>query len=351
MAAMGGWRPQAARPLGVLVVQLGTPSAPSRRAVRAYLGEFLSDRRVVDANPLLWQAALRLLILPWRAPRSAAMYRRIWTSAGSPLLVHSQAQAAGLQTRLGEGFRVVLGMRYGQPGLRRAVADLVAAGVERVLVLPMFPQFSVTTTGSVYAAAAAAAFGRRRPVPAGQARLLPALRYVPPYFDDPLYIGALRATVAASLSACDWQPERYLFTFHGLPARHVDEGDPYQDQCAATARCLAAALALDEGTWTVGYQSRFGRGAWLRPDTRQVLEAMARAGVRRLAVVCPGFTADCLETLEEVGNAGARLFARAGGGQLRLVPCLNAAPAWLEAMAAIVRREAGGWVVGPGHPT
>ncbi len=335
---------QAAPPVGVVVVPLGTPAAPTPAAVRAFLREMLTDRWVVDLPPLLWQPILRLAVLPRRGSRLARLYRSIWTADGSPLLVHCRAQAAGLQARLGADFRVELGMRYGEPGLCRAVARLRADGVERLLVFPMFPQFSASTSGSVYAAAMRAALDCSARLPPASRRRLPAVRFVAPYHADPAYLAALGAVVAAAAAGWDRAPDHYVFSFHGLPRRYALAGDPYEEHCACTARRLAAALALPEGGWSVGYQSRFGPGAWSAPSTEAVLASLGRAGVRRAAVVCPGFTADCLETLDEIGRRAAAVFARAGGAELRLVPCLNAHPAWLDGMAAIVRREAGGWL-------
>lgn len=335
--------PASSAKIGVLVAQLGTPQAPTARALRPYLRQFLSDPRVIDLHPLKWYPILYLLVLTRRPARSAALYANIWTDEGSPLMVHSQAQTRGLQERLGAAYRVVLGMRYGEPSIARAVQSLEREGVERILVFPMYPQFSCATTGSIYDAVARAAWGRRCPWFFDRKRQMPALRFVPPYADHPAYINALKQSVAEAVGRLSWTPDRYLITFHGIPQRYVNEGDPYRRQCEETARLLAAALGLVDEEWTNGFQSRFGKEPWLEPYTEDVLARLGGQGVRRLVAVCPGFTADCLETLDEIGREGAELFSHGGGQQFHLVPCLNDHPAWLDAMAAIARRELAGW--------
>ena len=329
--------------IGVLVAQLGTPQAPTARALRPYLRQFLSDPRVIDLHPLRWYPILYLFVLTRRPARSAALYANIWTDEGSPLMVHSQAQTRGLQERLGSAYRVVLGMRYGEPSIARAVQSLEQEGVERILVFPMYPQFSCATTGSIYDAVNRAALGRRCPWFFDRKRQMPALRFVPPYADHPAYINALKQSVAAAIARLSWTPDRYLITFHGIPRRYVDEGDPYRRHCEETARQLAAALGLAEDEWVSGFQSRFGKEPWLEPYTEEVLARLGEQGVRRLVAICPGFTADCLETLDEIGREGAEQFSSGGGQQFHLVPCLNDHPAWLDAMAAIARQELAGW--------
>ena len=329
--------------IGVLVAQLGTPQAPTARALRPYLRQFLSDPRVIDLHPLRWYPILYLFVLTRRPARSAALYANIWTDEGSPLMVHSQAQTRGLQERLGAAYRVVLGMRYGEPSIARAVQSLEQEGIERILVFPMYPQFSCATTGSIYDAVNRAALGRRCPWFFDRKRQMPALRFVPPYADHPAYINALKQSVAAAVARLSWTPDRYLITFHGIPRRYVDEGDPYRRHCEETARQLAAALGLAEDEWISGFQSRFGKEPWLEPYTEEVLARLGGQGVRRLVAICPGFTADCLETLDEIGREGAEQFSSGGGQQFHLVPCLNDHPAWLDAMATIARQELAGW--------
>ena len=335
--------PASSSKIGVLVAQLGTPQAPTARALRPYLRQFLSDPRVIDLHPLRWYPILYLFVLTRRPARSAALYANIWTDEGSPLMVHSQAQTRGLQERLGAEYRVVLGMRYGEPSIARAVQSLEQEGIERILVFPMYPQFSCATTGSIYDAVNRAALGRRCPWFFDRKRQMPALRFVPPYADHPAYINALKQSVAAAVARLSWTPDRYLITFHGIPRRYVDEGDPYRRHCEETARQLAAALGLADDEWVSGFQSRFGKEPWLEPYTEEVLARLGGQGVRRLVTICPGFTADCLETLDEIGREGAEQFSSGGGQQFHLVPCLNDHPAWLDAMAAIARQELAGW--------
>ena len=335
--------PASSSKIGVLVAQLGTPQAPTARALRPYLRQFLSDPRVIDLHPLRWYPILYLFVLTRRPARSAALYANIWTDEGSPLMVHSQAQTRGLQERLGAEYRVVLGMRYGEPSIARAIQSLESEGIERILVFPMFPQFSCATTGSIYDAVNRAALGRRCPWFFDRKRQMPALRFVPPYADHPAYINALKQSVAEAVARLSWTPDRYLITFHGIPQRYVDEGDPYRRQCEETAHQLATALGLADDEWVSGFQSRFGKEPWLEPYTEEVLERLGSQDVRRLVAVCPGFTADCLETLDEIGREGAEQFAHGGGQQFHLVPCLNNHPAWLDAMATIARQELAGW--------
>ena len=335
--------PASSSKIGVLVAQLGTPQAPTARALRPYLRQFLSDPRVIDLHPLRWYPILYLFVLTRRPARSAALYANIWTDEGSPLMVHSQAQTSGLQERLGSAYRVVLGMRYGEPSIARAVQSLEREGVERILVFPMYPQFSCATTGSIYDAVNRAALGRRCPWFFDRKRQMPALRFVPPYADHPAYLNALKQSVAEAVARLSWMPDRYLITFHGIPQRYVDEGDPYRRQCEKTTRQLAAALGLAEDEWISGFQSRFGKEPWLEPYTEEVLARLGGQGVQRLVAICPGFTADCLETLDEIGREGAEQFAHGGGQQFHLVPCLNDHPAWLDAMATIARQELAGW--------
>ena len=329
--------------IGVLLAQLGTPDAPTPQALRPYLREFLSDPRVVDLHPLKWLPLLHLVVLRRRPARSARLYQRIWQPEGSPLMIHSRAQEEGLQQRLGDSYRVILGMRYGRPGIPQAMQLLAAERIDRILVFPMFPQFSCSTTGSVYDAVNRAATGRRCRLFFDRRRRMPTLRFVAPYYDHPAYVGALGKTVSEEVQRVGRTPDRFLFTFHGLPQRYADEGDPYPQHCEATARLLATELRLEPEQWLLSYQSRFGREPWLQPYTDQVLGGLGDQGVTALIAACPGFTADCLETLDEIGREGGVQFRAGGGANLHLVPCLNSHPAWLDAMAAIARREAAGW--------
>lgn len=324
-----------AAPSGVLVVNLGSPAAPTPEALREYLREFLSDRRVVTLSPLLWQPLLRLVILPRRAPASAELYRRVWTPDGSPLVAIGRRQVAALAARLGPGHPVRLAMRYGQPSLHQGLRELLAAGCRRIVLLPLFPQYAEATTGSVRAAARAEL---RRLDPAAE------LLDVPPWHEDRDYIAAVadRLREAASGGA----PRHHVFSFHGLPQKVVDRGDPYAGHCTATARALAAELGLAADQWTQVYQSRFGPAAWLQPYADRAVPALA-ARHPRLVVACPGFVADCLETLDEIGHLLAQAFRAAGGEDFVLAPCANDHPRLIEALAGLAQRALAARAVAP----
>lgn len=305
----------------LLLVNLGTPDAPTPRAVRRYLREFLSDRRVVQLPRWLWWPLLWLLILPLRGARVARKYAAIWLPGGSPLAVHTRDLAAAVQQRL-PGLRVAHAMRYGEPSLEGAFTRLRQQRAGRVLVLPLYPQYSTTTTASVADIVA-------------RARSMPT-QLLPEYHDDPAWIAAVADSIRAHWAA-NGRGEHLLFSFHGLPQRVVDAGDPYARQCEASARAIAAALRLADGAWSLAYQSRFGRERWLQPATAGTLDALAARGVRKLDVACPGFAVDCLETLEEIAMLLAQRHA-ARGGTLRYIPCLNASPAHADMLAARVQR-------------
>ncbi len=335
------WSPppaDASPPAGVLLVALGTPGAPTAAAVRRYLRQFLADPRVVEVPRALWRPLLELVVLPLRAPRSAGLYRTIWTQEGSPLAVTGRRQAAGLAARLaaatGSPIPVELGMRYGEPGIGAALRRLAAAGCRRALVLPLYPQYSATTTGS----ALDAVFGEL-----ARWRDVPELRTVRSYATDPGYLDALAASVREH-----WQRhgrgERLLLSFHGIPRRYAEAGDPYPDECRATATALAPRLGLRADELAVAFQSRFGREEWLQPYTDATLRAWGAEGVATVDVLAPGFAADCLETLEELAIRGAATFREAGGGELRYVPALGDRADHLDALAALARRHMAGWV-------
>jgi ferrochelatase len=326
--------------IGVVLANLGSPSEPTTRAVRRYLAEFLADRRVVDAPRLPWWLLRQLVILPLRAPRSAALYRRIWTAAGAPLPATTGRLAAALGNTLGERVgapvEVVAGMRYGEPSIASALRALAGRGCGRILVLPLFPQYSATTTASVGDA-----------VWRGLAswRSLPEVRLALGYHDHPAYIAALGASLR-SVWAERPAGEHLLVSFHGLPRRYAEAGDPYPEQCRESARLLAASLGLGDDRWTMGYQSRFGRQAWLEPATDTLLSAWGAKRLASVDVICPGFAADCLETLEEVAVAGRALFTGAGGGELRYCPALNERPEHAAALAEVALGWMQGWVAG-----
>lgn len=319
----------------ILYCNLGTPEAPTAPAVRRYLKEFLSDPRVVEIPPLLWQPILRGLILPFRPAKSAAKYRTIWTEAGSPLKVWTERQATELARALHAPARVEYAMRYGEPSIASRLDLLQAAGADRILVLPAYPQYSGTTTASVFDAVTAWA---------GRQRALPELRFVNGYHDDRVYVGALSRRIEGYWRE-HGRPDHLLLSFHGVPERTIRLGDPYRDQCLATARLLAEFLQLEASQYTVSFQSRFGRAKWLEPYTEPTLRQLAQRGVGRVDVACPGFTADCLETLEEIAQEGRDAFLGAGGKAFHYIPCLNDDPHWIHALAAIARQHMAGWPI------
>jgi len=330
----GDHPPVASGEVGVLLVILGTPDAPDPASVRRYLAEFLSDRRVVEIPPIAWQPILRGIVLTTRPKRSAHAYKQVWTEAGSPLAAITREQAAKLQERLG-AVRVAYAMRYGNPGIAAELQKLVAAGCERILLAPLYPQYSAATTATVVDKAADALRAMR---------WQPALRTLPAYHDDPLYLGALAKDLSRQLDALPFAPEVLLLSFHGMPERTLHLGDPYYCQCRKTARLLEQALARPGLRMITTFQSRFGRAKWLEPATDKVLAEEAANGTRRLAVAAPGFSADCLETLEELAIRGREQFLAAGGEQFAALACLNAGEAGMDMLEALVRRELSGWL-------
>ncbi len=329
---------QAAR-TGVLLANLGTPDAPTPAALRRYLAEFLSDRRVVEIPALVWKLILHGIILRTRPAKSAAKYATVWTKDGSPLLVWTQRQAALLQGYLGErGAQVIVhpAMRYGQPSIAQGLDALRAQGVDRILVLPAYPQYSGATTASTFDAVAA--WGM-------QARRVPEFRFIQQYHDDPGYIAALAESVRAHWQQAQRGP-MLVMSFHGMPERTLHLGDPYFCHCHKTARLLAEALGLGPDEYQVSFQSRFGKAKWLEPATEPTLKALAARGVKRVDVICPGFAADCLETLEEIAQEGRETFLHAGGEDYHYIPCLNDSHAGMQALAELALRHLAGWPVG-----
>ena len=323
--------------IGVLLVNLGTPDAPTPAAVRRYLAEFLSDRRVVEIPRLVWKPILHGIILNTRPRKSAHAYGQVWTDRGSPLAAITAAQAEALQARLGERVHVRWAMRYGNPPLGEELAAMTEAGCERVLVAPLYPQYSAATTASALDALGAQL---------GLMRRQPAIRTLPPYFDDPLHIAALAVDIGGQLRRLDFTPQVLLLSFHGMPRRTLDLGDPYHCQCRKTARLLAEALAGEFPGLRIetGFQSRFGRAKWLEPSTEAVLAAEATSGTRKLAITAPGFSADCLETLEELAIRGQEQFRAGGGEDFATLACLNAGEAGMAMLGTLVRRELAGWL-------
>jgi ferrochelatase len=323
--------------MGVLMVNLGTPDGPDRRSVRRYLKEFLWDPRVVELARPLWWLVLNGVILNTRPGRSAKAYQKVWTDAGSPLMVISQKQREALAGLLGQrpggGVAVALGMRYGNPSIRSALEELRAAGARRILVLPLYPQYSATTTASIFDAVTAEL--RRW-------RWVPELRFINHYHDEPAYIGALADSVRRFRSQ-HGDAERLLMSFHGIPEEYFHKGDPYFCECQKTGRLLAGALELGAEQWQLSFQSRLGPKQWLQPYTDHTLESLARGGVKSVQVICPGFSADCLETLEEIAMENREVFLGAGGESYEYIPCLNDEAGHIAMLAGLVDRHTQGW--------
>lgn len=326
--------------VGVLVVNLGTPEAPTAKALRPYLRQFLSDPRVIELPRLQWQLILNLFVLTRRPKVSAHLYETVWTAEGSPLLAITQrlAEALGeaLRGRVGMPLRVEVGMTYGEPSVAAALRRLREAGCARILVLPLYPQYSGTTTGSVFDAVARELMTWR---------VVPELRTISGWHDEPGYVRALAASIREVWERPEGggPPEKLLFSFHGIPLRYFQGGDPYPCLCRETARLVAAELDLPEERWGVAFQSLFGKEEWIKPYTADTVAALGRSGLRSLDVVCPGFAADCLETLEEIAVQNRRFFEPAGGGRFRYVPALNDRADHVGFLADLVLRHLQGW--------
>lgn len=326
-----------AESLGILLVNIGTPDAPTPTAVRRYLNQFLSDPRIVEMPRILWWFALHGFILRFRPARSAKGYQKIWTKRGSPLLLHSleigRALQSTLTARLTETAHIEIAMSYGNPSIEAALTKLHAGNATRIVVLPLYPQYSGSTTGSVFDAVTMALAKRR---------WVPEFRFINHYFDSAGYIAALAQSIRDH-----WQKqgrgERLLFSFHGLPMQMVNAGDPYYQQCHETATQVAAFLRLDDDEWSMGFQSRVGRGEWLQPHTDEMLGEWGRSGVGAIDVLCPGFAADCLETLEEIAIRYAAVYTEAGGRELRYIPALNARDDHISFLADLIETNVAGW--------
>lgn len=329
--------PKADNEVGVLLTNLGTPDAPTAQAVRRYLAEFLWDPRVVETSRAIWWPVLNGVILRLRPRKSAEAYSRIWTDQGSPLLTISRRQqtaiADALRGRLGREIPVALGMRYGKPSIASAMEELRTAGVRRMLVLPLYPQYSASTAASTMDAVTDVL--RRW-------REIPSLRFVRDYHDDVGYIAAQADKIRAYWDE-HGRGDVLLMSFHGLPQRFVDLGDPYAEQCRTTGRRIADRLGLEEGTWMVTFQSRFGPQKWLTPYTDKTLEALARNGTTSVDLICPGFSADCLETLEENAMTNREMFLQAGGQRFHYIPCLNDDPKHIAALTDLIETNLGDW--------
>ncbi len=324
--------------IGILVTNLGTPQAPEKKALRTYLKQFLSDPRVVEVPRAIWWFILNGVILNIRPARSAAAYRTVWTDRGSPLMYHTQDQADALQNAMTEryGAQVIVdfAMRYGQPSIPDVLQSMLQRGVRKLLVLPLYPQYSGATTGSTFDALAGD-FTRRR--------WLPELRFVTHYHDQPAFIDALANSIRA-YRAEHGSADRLIFSYHGVPQRYLDEGDPYHCECLKTSRLVAEALGLEQADYLTTFQSRFGREQWLRPYTDETLKELPAQGVKSVQLVCPGFSADCLETLEEIGVENRDYFLEAGGARYEYIPCLNSESAHIEALAHIADTHMQGWL-------
>jgi ferrochelatase len=319
---------------GILLANLGTPDAPTTGALRRFLREFLSDPRVIELPRWKWWPILNLFVLRTRPDRSAKGYKRIWTEEGSPLLAIGRRQAEGLRSRLGGTIPVALGMRYGNPSMQSAVDELQKAGCRRVLLFPLYPQYSATTTASTFDAATDVL---------RKLRWVPELRTIHGYSDEPLYIRALANSVREHWQK-EGQPDRLLISFHGIPRRYFMQGDPYPIECGRTASLLAKELELEEDRWLLAFQSRFGREEGVTPYTDETLAAWAREGLGSVDVICPGFAADCLETIDEIGFENRELFSKSGGGRYRYIPALNDRPDHLTALLDVAKRQLQGWV-------
>jgi len=325
--------PKVAPPkVGVLLVNLGTPDAPTTPAVKRYLKQFLSDRRVVEIPPLVWQPILRAIILNTRPQKSAEAYAKVWTEKGSPLAFFTAGQTDALAARMGDFVDVRYAMRYGNPSVADQLAAMKADGCNRILIAPLYPQYSGATTGTVLDEAYASLTAMR---------WHPAIRTLPAYHDDAAYISALKQSIEASLAKLDFTPDEIVISFHGMPERTLHLGDPYHCHCQKTARLLSEAMGRK---LVVSFQSRFGRAKWLEPATDDTIMRLAREGRKKIAIFAPGFSVDCLETLEELAMQGHEQFEEAGGTHYAYLPCLNDSDVGMDMLEAIIRRELSGWI-------
>jgi ferrochelatase len=321
--------------IGVLLVNLGTPDEPTAPAVKRYLAEFLSDPRVIEIPQIVWQPILRGIILNTRPKKSAEAYRKVWTDDGSPLAAITRKQAQGLATRLGTDVQTRYAMRYGNPSIGGEMRALQKAGCDRILVAPLYPQYCAATTASVV---------DKVNEELGKMRWQPNLRFLPPYYDEPAYVDALASDIDRQLGTLPFEPELLILSFHGMPQRTFDLGDPYHCHCMKTSRLLSEKLGSDRMRIITTFQSRFGRAKWLEPATDRTLVAEAQAGTRSIAIAAPGFSADCVETLEELSIAGREQFCAAGGQDFAALSCLNDTPVGMEMLELLVRRELSGWI-------
>lgn len=323
--------------VGVLLLNLGTPDATDYWSMRRYLSEFLSDRRVIETNPLLWQPILQGIILSIRPQKSGANYERIWDkeAGDSPLRVIARRQAADLQRRLGAGVVVDFAMRYGKPSTKSRIEALQAAGCTRILLAPLYPQYSATTTGT----ANDSAFDALKAM-----RWQPAIRTLPAYFEQPAYVSALARSIAEGVAALDFEPDVVITSYHGMPKEYLEKGDPYHCECFKTTRLVREHLGWPKEKLMVTFQSRFGPSEWLQPYTDQTLMALPKQGIKKVAILAPAFSVDCIETLEEIAITGREEFEHAGGEKYAYIPCLNDSEPGMEMLEAVVRNELAGWI-------
>lgn len=318
--------------VGLLLVNLGTPDGPDKQSVKRYLKEFLSDKRVVEIPDIFWQPILRGIILNTRPAKSAEAYSLVWTDEGSPLALYTRRQAEALDNKYGENVHVDWAMRYGNPSIASRLQALKDAGCNRILVAPLYPQYSGATTASVHDAV----FDAVKTM-----RWHPAIRTLPAYHDHPAYIAALKSSVEAGLAALDFEPDAVVASFHGMPKRTLELGDPYHCHCQKTARLLSEAMGQE---LTIAFQSRFGPAKWLEPATDMTLEKLAQEGQKKVAIFAPGFSSDCLETCEELAIRGKEEFEAAGGERFAYIPCLNDSDVGIDLLDSLMRRELAGWI-------
>ncbi len=320
---------------GILIVQLGTPDEPTGPALRRYLKQFLSDPRLIELPKLLWWPILNLIILNTRPKQSAKKYARVWDEkTGSPLMHYTQMQTKLLQEKF-PGIPVEFGMQIGNPALLETIKKMVAQGIEKIIVFPMYPQYSATTTASAMDCLGQALQKIRR---------VPAIRFIPPYYQHPAYIKALATIIREQEAKLSWKPDHHLISFHGIPISYCQRGDVYATHVKRTTFALVKEMGWSRDYWTQSFQSLFGREEWLKPYTEETLIKMAKKGIKKVFVSTPGFTADCLETIDEIGHEAKEVFVEAGGEELFQCPCLNDHPAWIEAMKTIVEEEGAGWL-------
>lgn len=322
--------------VGLLLVNLGTPDGTDYKSVRRYLSEFLSDPRIIEVSPLIWQPILQGPILTFRPKKSGAAYKKIWTDEGSPLLVYTRRQAEKLNARIGsERLIVDFAMTYGNPSIASKIEGLKAQGCDRIAIQSLYPQYSATTTASVYDRS----FDVLR-----EMRWQPAVRTAPPFHDHPAYIEALATSIRAHIASIDFEPERVLMSYHGIPKAYFEKGDPYHCHCHKTTRLVAEKLGWAEGYAMTTFQSRFGPTEWLRPYTDKTLEALPEQGVKKIVAVSPAFISDCLETLEEIAMEGRDSFLEAGGTHFSVAPCLNDSEPAIDLLETLAARELAGWI-------